>query len=249
MGADAAPHAPAGAMSPRRTAPCAEPPSGPAPAESPTAPLARRLPRRAPPARPPDDREKRKRNLVIIAAVLFLLVAATAVEVGIRMPDIPVASNVVVIALFNLNLIVFLLLPDPAVPQPGQAVVRAPPQDPGLAVQDQARRRVPVAGPGARDPDLPDRVEPHQHVDRGVVPDPGRAPARRVDAGGADLLRASPGRSGPPRPVRRPHADARGAPRRGSARGPDRVPPGAGRAVRPGRCRRVRRRRATRSST
>jgi two-component system nitrogen regulation sensor histidine kinase NtrY len=63
-----------------------------------------------PPVRPPDDREKRKRNLIIIAAVLFLLVAATAFQVGIRMPDIPVASNVVVIALFNLNLIVFLLL-------------------------------------------------------------------------------------------------------------------------------------------
>ena len=29
---------------------------------------------------------------------------------GIRRPDIPVASNIVVFALFNLNLIVFLLL-------------------------------------------------------------------------------------------------------------------------------------------
>jgi two-component system nitrogen regulation sensor histidine kinase NtrY len=61
-------------------------------------------------ARPPDDRGKRKRNLVIIAVVLFVLVAATVVEVGVKIPDIPVASNVVVIALFNLNLIVFLLL-------------------------------------------------------------------------------------------------------------------------------------------
>jgi two-component system nitrogen regulation sensor histidine kinase NtrY len=60
--------------------------------------------------RPPDDREKRKRNLVIIVAVLLLLVVGTAVEVGLRLPDIPIASNVVVIALFNLNLIVFLLL-------------------------------------------------------------------------------------------------------------------------------------------
>ena len=59
---------------------------------------------------PRDDREKRKRNLVLIAVVLFLLVAATAVEVGIKLPELPVASNVVVIALFNLNLIVFLLL-------------------------------------------------------------------------------------------------------------------------------------------
>jgi len=62
------------------------------------------------PVRPADDRGKRKRNLIIIAAVLFVLVAATVVEVGIKIPDIPVASNVVVIALFNLNLIVFLLL-------------------------------------------------------------------------------------------------------------------------------------------
>ena len=54
--------------------------------------------------------EKRKRNLFIIVGVLIVLVVATAVEVGVRLPDIPVASNVVVIALFNLNLIVFLLL-------------------------------------------------------------------------------------------------------------------------------------------
>ncbi len=80
---------------------------------SPPVPLPSSPPLPPPPlpvVRPPDDREKRKRNLVIIAAVLFVLVVATAVEVGIRMPDIPVASNVVVIALFNLNLIVFLLL-------------------------------------------------------------------------------------------------------------------------------------------
>jgi two-component system nitrogen regulation sensor histidine kinase NtrY len=57
-----------------------------------------------------DEREKRKRNLVVIAVVLFLLITATAVEVGIKAPELPVASNVVVIALFNLNLIVFVLL-------------------------------------------------------------------------------------------------------------------------------------------
>ncbi len=59
---------------------------------------------------PAEEREKRKRNLVVIAVVLFLLVTATAVEVGIKAPELPVASNVVVIALFNLNLVVFLLL-------------------------------------------------------------------------------------------------------------------------------------------
>jgi two-component system nitrogen regulation sensor histidine kinase NtrY len=59
---------------------------------------------------PAGEQEKRKRNLVVIAVVLCLLVTATAFEVGIKAPDLPVASNVVVIALFNLNLIVFLLL-------------------------------------------------------------------------------------------------------------------------------------------
>ncbi|MBI2469236.1 MAG: PAS domain-containing protein [Candidatus Rokubacteria bacterium] len=57
-----------------------------------------------------DERERRKRNLVLIAVVLALLVAMTAFEVGIKAPELPVASNVAVIALFNLNLIVFLLL-------------------------------------------------------------------------------------------------------------------------------------------
>jgi len=56
----------------------------------------------------PQDR--RKRNLVVICAFLVLLVVATAFEFGIRTPDIPVASTIVVFALFNLNLIVFLLL-------------------------------------------------------------------------------------------------------------------------------------------
>src|SRR5262245_37195270 len=59
---------------------------------------------------PIDDREKRKRNLVIIAVVLFLLVTATAVEVGIKAPDLPVASNVVVRPLRNPDLVVFPLL-------------------------------------------------------------------------------------------------------------------------------------------
>ena len=96
LGADAPPHPPAGAMSTIGPAPSAGADGG------------RRC--RRPCVRPPDDREKRKRNLFIIVAVLVVLVVATAVEVGVRLPDIPVASNVVVIALFNLNLIVFLLL-------------------------------------------------------------------------------------------------------------------------------------------
>ncbi len=54
--------------------------------------------------------DRRKRNLVIICGFLVLLAVATAFEFGIRTPNIPVASTIVVFALFNLNLIVFLLL-------------------------------------------------------------------------------------------------------------------------------------------
>ncbi len=58
------------------------------------------------------DHQRRKRNLLIIGGILILLVAAvgTVYEVGIRSPQIPVASNLLVFALFNLTLIVFLLL-------------------------------------------------------------------------------------------------------------------------------------------
>ena len=56
------------------------------------------------------DQGRRKRNLIIICGFLVLLVVATAFEFGIRTPNIPVASTIVVFALFNLNLIVFLLL-------------------------------------------------------------------------------------------------------------------------------------------
>jgi two-component system nitrogen regulation sensor histidine kinase NtrY len=57
-----------------------------------------------------DEQERRKRNLLIIGGILVLLTVATVFEVGIRAPQIPVASNLVVFALFNLNLVVFLLL-------------------------------------------------------------------------------------------------------------------------------------------
>ena len=56
------------------------------------------------------EHERRKRNLLIISGILVLLVGATAFEVGIRAPQIPVASNLIVFALFNLNVILFLLL-------------------------------------------------------------------------------------------------------------------------------------------
>ncbi len=57
-----------------------------------------------------DEQERRKRNLLIIGGILVLLIVATVFEVGIRHPRIPFASNLLVFALFNLNLVVLLLL-------------------------------------------------------------------------------------------------------------------------------------------
>src|SRR3954465_14074553 len=56
------------------------------------------------------EQNRRKRNLVIIGAFLLLIAGATAFDLGIFAPELPVASNIVIFALFNLNLIVFLLL-------------------------------------------------------------------------------------------------------------------------------------------
>src|SRR2546421_6646736 len=56
------------------------------------------------------EQNRRKRNLVIIAAFLLVIGGATAFDLGIFAPEIPVASNIVIFALLNLNLIVLLLL-------------------------------------------------------------------------------------------------------------------------------------------
>ena len=56
------------------------------------------------------EQSRRKRNLVIIGGTLLVLAIAGALSFEMRTPDLPVASNIVVFALFNLNLIVFLLL-------------------------------------------------------------------------------------------------------------------------------------------
>jgi two-component system nitrogen regulation sensor histidine kinase NtrY len=56
------------------------------------------------------EQNRRKRNLVIIAAFLLLVGGVTAFDLGTFAPDLPVASNIVIFALFNLNLIVLLLL-------------------------------------------------------------------------------------------------------------------------------------------
>jgi two-component system nitrogen regulation sensor histidine kinase NtrY len=53
---------------------------------------------------------RRKRNLVIILAFLVLVGGLSAFDLGTFAPELPVASNIVIFALFNLNLIVFLLL-------------------------------------------------------------------------------------------------------------------------------------------
>src|ERR671931_432558 len=56
------------------------------------------------------DQNRRKRNLLVIVAFLLLLGGLSVVDMGIIAPELPVASNIVIFALFNLNLIVFLLL-------------------------------------------------------------------------------------------------------------------------------------------
>src|SRR5216110_2925581 len=56
------------------------------------------------------EQNRRKRNLLIIIAFLVLVGGLSAFDLGIFAPELPVASNIVIFALFNLNLIVFLLL-------------------------------------------------------------------------------------------------------------------------------------------
>src|SRR5881396_3343336 len=52
----------------------------------------------------------RKRNLLIILCFLVLVGGLSAFDLGSFAPELPVASNIVIFALFNLNLMVFLLL-------------------------------------------------------------------------------------------------------------------------------------------
>jgi two-component system nitrogen regulation sensor histidine kinase NtrY len=56
------------------------------------------------------EASRRRRNLLIISAFLVLLALASVVNFEMRVPQVPLASNIVVFALFNLNLVVFLLL-------------------------------------------------------------------------------------------------------------------------------------------
>jgi len=56
------------------------------------------------------EQGRRKRNLLVIIGALLVLALVGALSLELRTPELPVASNIVVFALFNLNLIVFLLL-------------------------------------------------------------------------------------------------------------------------------------------
>ena len=235
MGADAAPHAPAGAMSTTETAP----------AEG-----RWRDGRRPPCVRPPDDREKRKRNLVIIAAVLFVLVVATAVEVGSPAPGHPGRVQRRRHRAVQPEPDRLPAAPDPPLPEPRQALVRAPQQGP----------RAPGSRPSWSPPSCRWRWRPailifliasnlintsiegwfKIQVERPLDE------SMRVAQTFYERVQDEAVRHG--QYVAR-DADPRRAPARGPARGSDRVPPGAGRAVRAGRHRALRRRAATRSCT
>src|SRR5881628_2799892 len=56
------------------------------------------------------ETNRRKRNLLVIIAFLVLVGGLSAFDLGSFAPELPVASNIVIFALFNLNLMVFLLL-------------------------------------------------------------------------------------------------------------------------------------------
>jgi two-component system nitrogen regulation sensor histidine kinase NtrY len=56
------------------------------------------------------DERRRKRNLLVIVVFLALLLGASALKLTLRPAELPVASNLVLIALANLNVIVLSLL-------------------------------------------------------------------------------------------------------------------------------------------
>ena len=56
------------------------------------------------------EQSRRKRNLLIIAAFLALVGGASAFNIAFVPGELPIASNLVVIALANLNVVVLLLL-------------------------------------------------------------------------------------------------------------------------------------------
>jgi two-component system nitrogen regulation sensor histidine kinase NtrY len=56
------------------------------------------------------EQNRLKRNLLTILGFLLLVGVANLVDIGVYAPDLPLASNITIFALLNLNLIVLLLL-------------------------------------------------------------------------------------------------------------------------------------------
>ncbi|MBI1846412.1 MAG: HAMP domain-containing protein [Candidatus Rokubacteria bacterium] len=56
------------------------------------------------------EQSRRKRNLIVISGLLLVAVLFTVFNLEMRAPELPVASNLVVLALINVNLIVLALL-------------------------------------------------------------------------------------------------------------------------------------------
>src|SRR5262249_23420913 len=56
------------------------------------------------------EENRRKRNLVILAGFVLLVSTANLLDVGVYAPELPLASNIAVFALLNLNLILLLLV-------------------------------------------------------------------------------------------------------------------------------------------
>jgi two-component system nitrogen regulation sensor histidine kinase NtrY len=52
----------------------------------------------------------RRRNLLVISAFLALLAVASALNLAMRAPQIPLASNILIFALFNVNLVLIILI-------------------------------------------------------------------------------------------------------------------------------------------
>src|SRR5438477_11118307 len=56
------------------------------------------------------EQNRRKRNRLVMRGFLVLVTGRPGFDLGSLAPELPEASNIVIFALFNLNLVVFLLL-------------------------------------------------------------------------------------------------------------------------------------------
>ena len=167
------------------------------------------------------EQNRRKRNVVIIASFLVLIGSAAVFDLGVFAPELPVASNIVIFALFNLNLIVFLLLLVLLFRNLVKVWLERQANVIGARFRAKLVLAFLVAGGGAGRADLRHRLQLHQQVDRGLVQAAGGAAARPGAVGRPDLLQQPRAHRAPPRPAHRP----RHRPRRPAGRGP---PRGAG---------------------